>query len=68
MIEFEKVEMFLEELMYGGIVKEGVTKEQIIADCYDRYAKARSTQTKNKPSTYTATSGNKSGTTASAQH
>ncbi|KAH8595641.1 hypothetical protein B0O99DRAFT_622356 [Bisporella sp. PMI_857] len=67
-VEFEKVEMFLEEVMYGGIVKEGVTKEQVISESFDRFAKARATQAKNKSATYTKSKPNKSGgVTASAK-
>lgn len=67
-VEFEKVEKFLEEIMYGRIVKEGVTKEHVIAECFDRYAKARATQAANKSSTYTATAANKNGITASGRN
>lgn len=54
--------------MYGRIVKEGVTREHVIAECFDRYAKARATQAANKSSTYTATIPNKNGITASARN
>ncbi|KAG9246257.1 hypothetical protein BJ878DRAFT_417380 [Calycina marina] len=62
-IEFEKVEKFMEEIMYGGIVKEGITKEHVIAECFDQYSKARATQASNKPGTYTATAADKGGMT-----
>jgi len=32
--EFDKVEMFMKELIDAGIVREGVSKEDVIADCY----------------------------------
>ena len=54
--------------MYGRIVKEGVTKEHVIAECFDQYAKARATQAANKSSTYTATAANKNGVTVSTRN
>jgi len=39
--EFEKVEMFLKELIDAGIVCEGVTKDEVIADCYEKFQMAK---------------------------
>lgn len=52
--EFEKVEMFMKELIISGIIREEVSREDIIIDCYERYAKARETVSRNKPSAYTS--------------
>lgn len=53
--EFDSVYMFMKELMDTGIVKQGLTREDIIADCYTRYAVARETVSRNKPASYSAT-------------
>lgn len=53
-VEYEKVEMCLKALIDGGVVREGLSKEDIIADCYQRYSNAKDTVQKNKPSAYTA--------------
>ena len=52
--EFDKVEMFLRELIDTGIVKEGWDRDQVIADCFHRYTVARNTIWQNKPTTYTS--------------
>jgi hypothetical protein len=54
-VEYEKVEMCLKALIDGAVVQKGLSKEDIIADCYERFAKARDTVQKNKPSAYTST-------------
>lgn len=54
--EYEKVELFMKEVIGGGIVRQDITREDIVADCYARYSKARETISKNKPSSYQATS------------
>jgi hypothetical protein len=51
--EYEKVEMFLEELITAGIVPEGQGKEDLVQECWDRFAKARATVARNKPDVYT---------------
>jgi len=53
--EYEKVKMFLEELMTAGIAPEGESKEDLVRECWDRYAKARATIARNKPEAYTPT-------------
>jgi hypothetical protein len=53
--EYERVELYIKELIAGGIVREDVSREDVIADCYERYAKAKETVSKNKPASYTAT-------------
>jgi hypothetical protein len=52
--EFDKVEMFLRELMETGIVKEGWDRDQVIADCFHRYTAAKNTIWQNKPATYSS--------------
>jgi hypothetical protein len=52
-LEFEKVEMYLEELVHTGIAPEGASKEDLIAECYHRFATAKVTVSRNKPGTYT---------------
>lgn len=50
--EFEKVEQHIRALIETGVVKEGWTKEEVVADCWDRYQKARATIGRNKPANY----------------
>lgn len=51
--EYEKVELFMKELIASGIIREEVSREDVIIDCYKRYAKAKQTVLGNKPSAYT---------------
>lgn len=52
-MEFDKVEMFLEELMETGIVEVGVTRDDAIATCWKKYMASKATVNANKPSVYT---------------
>lgn len=60
-LEFEKVEMYLEELMHAGIAPQGVGREDLIADAFDRFARARGTVARNRPGNYSGSEGVKSG-------
>jgi hypothetical protein len=55
--EFEKVEMFMRELMDTGIVRKDMTRDEIIENCYANFRKARDTIQKNQPASYTMTEG-----------
>lgn len=54
--EYAKVEAFLEELMYTGLVGVNETKVDAVAKCWDMYATAKATIEKNKPEVYTTAS------------
>jgi hypothetical protein len=57
--EYDKVEMFLEELIDSGVVEVGMKWEDVVASCWKKYMAARATVNANKPSVYTgATPGN----------
>jgi hypothetical protein len=53
--EFDEVEMFLGELMKTGVVREGWERDAVIADCFERYARAKRTVAMNKPAAYMST-------------
>jgi hypothetical protein len=51
--EYAKVEAFLEEMIYTGLVSENETKVDAVARCWDMFNTAKATIEKNKPSVYT---------------
>ncbi|CZT02539.1 hypothetical protein WAI453_002080 [Rhynchosporium graminicola] len=51
--EYDKVEMFLVEVMDSGIVENGMSTADVIQTCFNRYSNARATVEKNKPGYYT---------------
>lgn len=51
--EYAKVEAFLEEMIYTGLVGATETKVDAIANCWDMFNAAKATIEKNKPSVYT---------------
>jgi len=54
--ELDMVESYLKELMDTGIVRKGMTKEEVIENCFAKFRRAKAVVYKNKPSTYTASS------------
>ncbi|KAH8803372.1 hypothetical protein F5884DRAFT_888646 [Xylogone sp. PMI_703] len=50
--QFNEVEMYIWELMETGIVKEGWERDEVIADCFERYARAQRVVENNKPAAY----------------
>jgi hypothetical protein len=50
--EFDRVEMYLKELIDSGIVKEGLSRDQAIEHCYELYRMAKQTVARNKPAAY----------------
>ncbi len=51
--EYDKVEMFLVEIMDSGIVEQGMSTADVIQTCFNKFSNARATVEKNKPSYYT---------------
>ncbi|TVY43089.1 hypothetical protein LSUB1_G001236 [Lachnellula subtilissima] len=54
--EYDEVESFLKELMETGIVKRGMTREDVIENCFAKFRRAKACVYNNRPSTYTASS------------
>ncbi|KAG4439366.1 hypothetical protein IFR05_005178 [Cadophora sp. M221] len=50
--EYDKVEMFLVEVMDSGIVEDGMSTADVIQTCFDKFSNARATVERNKPSYY----------------
>jgi hypothetical protein len=50
--EFDYVEMYLSELIRSGVVKDGMSRDQVIEYCYGLFKKAKGTVARNKPATY----------------
>ncbi|KAL2068723.1 hypothetical protein VTL71DRAFT_15061 [Oculimacula yallundae] len=50
--EYDKVEMFLVEVMDSGIVETGMSTADVIQTCFNSYSNARATVEKNKPNYY----------------
>ncbi|TVY57640.1 hypothetical protein LCER1_G001154 [Lachnellula cervina] len=63
--EYDDVESFLKELMETGIVKRGMTREDVVENCFAKFRRAKACVYKNRPSTYTASS--ESGTSSPPQ-
>lgn len=61
--EYEKVESFMKELIVSGIIREEVSRADVVIDCYERYSKAKETVLRNKPSAYTASAATTAPTT-----
>lgn len=53
--EFEKVEQHVRSVIETGVVKDGWTREEVVADCWERYMNARAAIGRNKPSHYQGT-------------
>jgi hypothetical protein len=54
--EFDYVEMYLCELMRSGVVKDGMSRDQVIEYCYGLFKKAKGTVARNKPAAYASSS------------
>lgn len=54
--EFDYVEMYLCELMRSGVVKNGMSRDQVIEFCYCLFKKAKGTVARNKPAAYSSDS------------
>lgn len=54
--EFDYVEMYLSELMRSGVVKDGMSRDQVIEYCYGLFKKAKGTVARNKPAAYSSSS------------
>lgn len=54
--EFDYVEMYLCELMRSGVVKNGMSRDQVIEYCYGLFKKAKGTVARNKPAAYSSDS------------
>ncbi len=50
--EFENVEMWIEEVARSGVVREGMSKEQVIEYGFGLYRRAKSVVATNKPAAY----------------
>jgi len=63
--EYDKVEMYLVEVMSGGVVLQGQTWQDVVQSCFDKFAAAKATVQANKPSFYSLpASGTDAGTDA----
>jgi len=51
-MEYDKVEMYLVEVMTGGVVMKGQNWQDVVQTCFDRFAAAKATVLSNKPSFY----------------
>lgn len=54
--EFDYVEMYLNELMRSGVVKNGMSRDQVVEFCYCLFKKAKGTVARNKPAAYSSDS------------
>ncbi|TVY68653.1 hypothetical protein LSUE1_G006336 [Lachnellula suecica] len=66
--EFDEVECFLRELMDTGIVKKGMTRDEVIENCFAKFRRAKECVSKNKPSNYSSSSSGTSTPLAQASH
>lgn len=54
--EFDEVESFLKELMDTRLVRRGVTRDEVVENCFAKFRAAKECIAKNKPSNYTSSS------------
>lgn len=52
--EYERVQLYLVELMDSGVVEAGLTRDDVIQNCFKMFSSAKATVQANKPSVYTA--------------
>jgi hypothetical protein len=60
--EFDQVESYLKELVDTGIVRKGMTRDEVVENCFARFRRAKEVVAKNKPSTYSSSGANGSST------
>jgi hypothetical protein len=60
--EFDQVESYLKELMDTGIVRKGMTRDEVVENCFARFRRAKEVVAKNKPSTYSSSGASGSST------
>lgn len=56
--EFEKVEQHVRALIETGVIKEGWSRQEVVADCWERYMKCRAAIGRNRVGYYKGAEGN----------
>ncbi|KAK0109605.1 hypothetical protein ONS95_002289 [Cadophora gregata] len=64
--EYDKVEMFLVEMMDSRIAEDGLSTADVIQTCFNKYSNARATVERNKPNYYSGAPATAPGTAAGA--